>query len=56
MTISPQTALHVEFLARVLSKECLHLRTTDKRLFDDGYTLEQIEKLDATTAVVIPAG
>ncbi|MDP2178680.1 hypothetical protein [Methylicorpusculum sp.] len=51
MTIPPQSLVRVEFLTRVVRKESLHLISTDKRLFDDGFTLEQIEKLDATPDV-----
>ncbi|MBS3955563.1 MAG: hypothetical protein KGZ88_21680 [Methylomicrobium sp.] len=48
MTIPPKTLARVEFLARVVRKECRHLITTDEWLFDARFTLEQIEKLEET--------
>lgn len=51
MTIPPKTLARAEFLARVVRKECRHLITTDERLFDAGFTLEQIETLEETPDV-----
>ena len=33
MTMEPKIALRLQFLARVVRKECKHLATTDLRLF-----------------------
>ena len=33
MTVEPRTALRLQFLARVVRKECRHLATTDHRRF-----------------------
>lgn len=51
MTISPQTAARAEFLVRIVRKECRYLISTDERLFDGGFTLEQIDRLEATPDV-----
>lgn len=33
MTLEPKIALRLQFLSRVVRKECKHLATTDQRLF-----------------------
>ena len=33
MTVEPGITLRLQFLARVVCKECKHLTTTDQRLF-----------------------
>ena len=39
MTVEPKIALRLQFLARVVRKECKHLTTTDQRLFGNLFTL-----------------
>ena len=41
MTLEPGIVLRLKFLARVVRKECRHLSTTDQRLFEKSFTLEQ---------------
>lgn len=38
--------LRLQFLLRVVRKECLHLTNTDKRLFDTPFTSERIKQLE----------
>ncbi len=47
MTVEAKTALRLQFLARVVRKECRHLATTDQRLFGSGFTLMQANQLEA---------
>lgn len=47
MTIEPKIALRMQFLARVVRKECQHLTTTDQRLFDTEFSLAQAMRLEA---------
>lgn len=47
MTLEPRIALRLQFLARVVLKECQHLATTDQRLFGSLFTLEQATRLEA---------
>lgn len=47
MTLQPGVALRLQFLARVVRKECIHLTTTDQRLFGNLFTLEQAARLEA---------
>jgi hypothetical protein len=37
----------LQFLTRVVRKECQHLTTTDQRLFRDAFTIEQATRLEA---------
>lgn len=46
MTLEPGSALRLQFLARVVRKECQHLSTTDQRLFGSPFTLEQVTMLE----------
>ena len=46
MTVEPKIALRLQFLARVVRKECKHLTTTDQRLFGGLFSLEQIGLLE----------
>jgi hypothetical protein len=46
MTLDPNIALRLQFLVRVVRKECKHLITTDQRLFDAVFTLEQASRLE----------
>ncbi|MEW6414096.1 MAG: hypothetical protein AB1482_02455 [Pseudomonadota bacterium] len=46
MTIDPKTALRLQFLARVVRKECRHLAGTDQRLFVDPFTPERAARLE----------
>ena len=47
MTLEPKIALRLQFLVRVVRKECQHLTTTDQRLFGRLFTLEQATRLEA---------
>lgn len=47
MTMEPGIALRLQFLARVVRKECQHLATTDGRLFAGMFTLAQAARLEA---------
>jgi hypothetical protein len=47
MTLEPGIALRLQFLARVVRKQCQHLATTDQRLFRSLFTLEQASRLEA---------
>lgn len=46
MTVEPGVVLRLQFLARVVRKECQHLTTTDQRLFNDLFTIEQAIRLE----------
>jgi uncharacterized protein with HEPN domain len=46
MTVEPKIALRLQFLARVVRKECQHLTTTDQRLFGGLFTIEQATRLE----------
>ena len=41
MTVEPKNVLRLRFLVRVVRKECMHLATTDQRLFGSVFTLAQ---------------
>ncbi len=47
MTLEPKIALRLQFLTRVVRKECQHLATTDQRLFIGMFTLAQTAQLEA---------
>lgn len=47
MTASTKTTQRLQFLTRVVRKECRHLATTDLRLFGGVFTLEQVNQLEA---------
>lgn len=47
MTLQLKIALRLQFLARVVRKECQHLTTTDQRLFGNLFTIEQAIQLEA---------
>lgn len=46
MTVEPKIALRLQFLVRVVRKECQHLTSTDQRLFGGLFTLEQATRLE----------
>ncbi|MGZ8162931.1 MAG: hypothetical protein ACXWTT_08700 [Methylobacter sp.] len=46
MTAPSKIALRLQFLVRVVGKECQHLMTTDQRLFGGLLTLTQAARLD----------
>ncbi len=47
MTPESKIVLRLQFLTRVVRKECKHLATTDQRLFAGGaFTLEQATRLE----------
>ncbi|MDP2804931.1 MAG: hypothetical protein Q8O24_03215 [Gallionellaceae bacterium] len=46
MTVDPKVTLRLQFLVRVVRKECKHLAATDHRLFGDKLTLEQVTRLE----------
>jgi hypothetical protein len=46
MTLEPKIVLRLQFLVRVVRKECRHLAVTDSRLFKGLFTLEQVAQLE----------
>ena len=46
MTLEFKITLRLQFLVRVVRKECRHLATTDQRLFESPFTLEQADRLE----------
>ena len=46
MKVEPNIALRLQFLVRVVRKECKHLTTTDQRLFGNLFTREQATRLE----------
>src|SRR5450759_1845188 len=46
MKMLPQQLLRLQFLTRVVHKECLHLLTTDRRLFAVPFTSKQANQLE----------
>jgi hypothetical protein len=47
VTLNSNIALRLQFLARVVRKECQHLVTTDRRLFSEPFTLKRAGQLEA---------
>jgi hypothetical protein len=47
MTLELKIILRLQFLSRVVRKECQHLVSTDSRLFKDIFTLEQVALLES---------
>jgi hypothetical protein len=47
MKVEPTIAVRLQFLARVVRKECQHLATTDQRLFANAFTQAQASRLEA---------
>ena len=46
MTVERKILPRLQFLARVVRKECQHLTTTDQRLFEGLFTVEQVIQLE----------
>ena len=46
MKVNQKIALRLQFLNRVVRKECRHLATTDSRLFKESFTPEQVAQLE----------
>lgn len=46
MTVEPKSVQRMQFLVRVVHKECKHLATTDQRLFGGLFTIEQATLLE----------
>lgn len=46
MKLDPRLALRLQFLTRVVRKECQHLATTDQRLFAEPFTPERARHLE----------
>jgi uncharacterized protein with HEPN domain len=46
MTLDAKKVLRLQFLARVVRKECQHLATTDSRLFKSLFTLAEVALLE----------
>lgn len=46
MTLEPKILLRLQFLVRVVRKECRHLVTTDQRLFGNEFSLQQAANLE----------
>jgi hypothetical protein len=49
MIVENKIQLRLQFLARVVRKECQHLETTDRRLFSVPFTIEQAKELEENT-------
>lgn len=47
MTLEPKILLRLQFLSRVVRKECQYLVITDSRLFKDEFTLAQVAMLES---------
>lgn len=47
MTPADDVRLRLQFLARVVGKECGHLSHTDQRLFDTPFSVERAKQLDS---------
>lgn len=45
MTSMPKNAARLQFLIRVVARECAHLGTTDTRLFAEPFVSEKVERL-----------
>ncbi|WP_437559151.1 hypothetical protein [Acidithiobacillus sulfuriphilus] len=52
MTVEPTLAMRLQFLVRVVRKECQHLSTTDQRLFASAFTSEQAALGDKPSAAM----
>lgn len=46
MMLDTKKILRFQFLLRVVRKECQHLATTDSRLFEGVFSLEQVQLLE----------
>ncbi|MDP1659472.1 MAG: hypothetical protein Q8L73_09015 [Methylotenera sp.] len=46
MTIEPKLLLRLQFLTRVIRKECQHLTTTDQRLFYENAAIDRFSALE----------
>lgn len=46
MTLEPAAHQRLQFLTRVVRKECQHLASTDSRLFKEPFTLKQAVQLE----------
>jgi len=46
MTLEAKIKLRLQFLVRVVRKECQHLASTDQRLFANAFTLTQVQQLE----------
>lgn len=46
MTVEAHIAERFKFLIRVVDRECRHLATTDTRLFENSFSLEQVAQLE----------
>lgn len=46
MTLDKKIVLRLQFLARVISKETQHLVGTDRRLFDQPFSVERVKQLE----------
>lgn len=46
MSIAPQLATRIAFLVRVIEKECLHLASTDQRIFANTTASQALHNLD----------
>lgn len=46
MKLLPALTARLEFLSRVTQKECAHLLDTDRRLFGNLFTIEEVQKIE----------
>lgn len=51
MMLNADEYQRLQFLARVVPRECNHLETTDKRLFAEPFTVQRAETLDEAPAL-----
>ena len=47
MTLTPKTAARLQFLSRVVDKECRHLLSTDRSLFETPFTIDCVKLLES---------
>ena len=45
MTLEKKVKLRIQFLDRVVQRECTHLNRTTNRLFEESFTLEKARKI-----------
>jgi len=47
MTLDKTLQLRMQFLSRVVRKECMHLAGTDRRLFNNPFSIERAKQLES---------
>jgi hypothetical protein len=56
MTLEAKVKLRLQFLVRVVRKECQHLASTDQRLFANTFTLTQVQQLEVDPEITLTTG